>query len=75
MTENEHADAIEKHMLRDGHTYLGDGVYAEFDGYDIWLRTGDHRNELCTNRICLETIVLDRLLQFVDEHIGIKKND
>ena len=23
-------------------TYLGDGVYASFDGYQIWLHLGDH---------------------------------
>lgn len=23
--------------------YLGDGVYATFDGYQIWLHVGDHR--------------------------------
>lgn len=25
--------------------HLGDGVYATFDGYGIWLRTNDHRND------------------------------
>jgi len=25
--------------------YLGDGVYASFDGYHIWLHVGDHRSE------------------------------
>lgn len=24
------------------HEYLGDGVYASFDGYHVWLRTGSH---------------------------------
>jgi hypothetical protein len=27
------------------HRYLGDGVYASFDGYHVWLRTGSHTNE------------------------------
>lgn len=24
--------------------YLGDGVYAIFDGYGIWLHANDHEN-------------------------------
>lgn len=24
--------------------YLGDGVYASFDGYHIWLHLNDHRS-------------------------------
>lgn len=41
--------------------YLGDGVYASFDGYQIWLRTprltGDHT-------IALEPKVFEALLQY-----------
>lgn len=25
-------------------TYLGDAVYASFDGYQIWLHLNDHRS-------------------------------
>jgi hypothetical protein len=25
--------------------YLGDGVYASFDGYQIWLHLNDHRSQ------------------------------
>lgn len=25
--------------------YLGDGVYASFDGFQIWLRAGSHDSE------------------------------
>lgn len=46
--------------------YLGDGVYAELDDYGIWLRTGDHREEFCDNKIYLEPIVLSRLNNFYD---------
>ena len=32
--------------MTDGETYLGDGLYARFDGYGAWLRApregGDH---------------------------------
>lgn len=24
--------------------YLGDGVYASFDGYQVWLHVGSHEN-------------------------------
>ena len=40
--------------------YLGDAVYASFDGYHIWLRTGDGNN----NRIALEPDVFRKLLEF-----------
>jgi hypothetical protein len=26
--------------------FLGDGVYATFDGYQIWLAVNDHRNQV-----------------------------
>lgn len=26
--------------------YLGDGVYASFDGYQIWLAVNDHKNKV-----------------------------
>jgi hypothetical protein len=40
------------------HEYLGDGVYASFDGYHVWLHVGDHRNEPV---VALEPEVLDSL--------------
>lgn len=43
-------------------TYLGDAVYASFDGYQIWLRTCDNND----HRIALEPPVLDALFQFVE---------
>lgn len=45
--------------------YLGDGVYAEYDGYGIWLKTGDHREAFCDNKIYLEDMVLASLNNFV----------
>jgi hypothetical protein len=39
--------------------YLGDAVYATFDGYHIWLRTSD--GEHTTNKIALEPGVLNTL--------------
>lgn len=42
--------------------YLGDAVYASFDGYQIWLTTGDGNN----NRVALEPPVLDNLTKYAD---------
>lgn len=44
--------------------YLGDGVYASFDGYYIWLRTGSHLDAEATNRIALEPSVFAALQQY-----------
>ena len=41
-------------------TYLGDGVYASHDGYQIWLRTGDGNNQ----RIALEPSVFASLVAY-----------
>jgi hypothetical protein len=43
-------------------TYLGDGVYASFDGFQIWL---DTRAQHPVNRIALEQQVYEALLDFV----------
>ena len=41
--------------------YLGDGVYASFDGYMIWL---DLRGQDSTTRIALEREVFIALVQY-----------
>jgi hypothetical protein len=43
--------------------YLGDGVYAIFDGFGIWLHANDHK--FPTDRIYLEPEVLRALNCFV----------
>ena len=40
--------------------YLGDGVYASFDGYQIWLAANDHRNKV----IALEPAVIVALIEY-----------
>jgi hypothetical protein len=45
-------------------TYLGDGVYAMFDGYDITLTTENGLE--VTNTIVLEPEVLSALYVFVE---------
>lgn len=42
--------------------YLGDGVYAEQDGYHIWLWTSDGIND--SRKIALEPAVLDALFAY-----------
>lgn len=44
--------------------YLGDGVYAGWNGYCIWLHANDHKNP--TDKICLEPRVLEGLNRFMD---------
>jgi len=41
--------------------YLGDGVYASHDGYQIWLAANHHENKV----IALEPAVLARLMDYV----------
>jgi hypothetical protein len=48
--------------------YLGDGVYADFDGYHIVLTTSDGQS--ITNRIALEPPVLAALGHYVEQLRG-----
>ena len=43
-------------------TYLGDGVYASHDGFQIWLAVNHHEN----NVVALESEVLARLFEYVE---------
>lgn len=43
--------------------YLGDAVYASYDGWHIWLRTGDGND----NKIALDPEVWASLQRFVAE--------
>ena len=42
--------------------YLGDGVYASFDGWNIWLAT---RVQTPVHTICLEPEVIAALVKFM----------
>ena len=46
--------------------YLGDGVYASFDGYQIWLAANDHTNVV----IALEPDVFERLIEYRDRLVA-----
>lgn len=60
--------------MADG-TYIGDAVYADFDGWNLWLRTGDGNN----NEIALEPEVWKALLGFMqttrDSYLDYKERD
>jgi hypothetical protein len=48
--------------MDDESTYLGDGVYASFDGYQIWLAVNHHEN----NVVALEPSVVTHLIQYIE---------
>lgn len=49
--------------------YLGDGVYASWDGFHIWL---DLRGQDETTRIALEPAVLGQLVEYAEQ---VKQNE
>lgn len=57
-------------IIGDNAVYLGDAVYASYDGYQIWLHTTNGLS--ITNRIALEPPVWQALLLY-RESIGADK--
>ena len=49
--------------------YLGDGVYASFDGYQIWLAVNHHTNK----QIAIEPNVMHALLRYAQTVWGAKE--
>ena len=49
-------------------SYLGDGVYASFDGFQIWLAANHHDNKV----VALEPGVLENLLLYMQDVFGLK---
>jgi hypothetical protein len=47
--------------MNEHNTYLGDGVYVSFDGYQIWLAVNHHENKV----IALEPYVFSNLCEYV----------
>lgn len=45
------------------HEYIGDGVYASFDGYQVWLHLGSHDS---TPLIALEPEVMAALVRYAE---------
>lgn len=52
----------------DKERYLGDAVFASFDGYQVKLRTGDGNNQV----IYLEPLVLGALLSYIQTLPGYR---
>jgi hypothetical protein len=50
---------------RRGETYLGDGVYCSFDGYQLWLRTADRAGTL--QKVALEPNVYRALVRYAQD--------
>jgi hypothetical protein len=46
--------------MNEENIYLGDGVYASFDGYQIWLAVNHHENK----QVALEPQVLAALMAY-----------
>ena len=53
--------------------YLGDGVYAIFDGFGIWLHANHH--EFPTDKVYLEPEVLEALNNFQNRAIEKVKSE
>lgn len=73
MDKNESSATETPESQLPGKEYIGDAVYVEFDGYHVWLTTGDGNNQ----RIALEQPVvrkfedyLKRLRAGIKEHYG-----
>jgi|KBSMisStandDraft_5_1062788.scaffolds.fasta_scaffold97988_7 hypothetical protein len=49
-------------MIQTKETYLGDGLYASWDGFSVWLRAPRPDRD---DHVCLEPQVLQALAQFV----------
>ena len=52
--------------MTEDNTYLGDGVYASNDGYQIWLAVNHHENK----QVALEPQVMAALLAYADRVWG-----
>lgn len=53
--------------------YLGDGVYAVYDGYGVWLRANDFENP--TDKVYLEPSVMRALEAFYLRMAKLKEKE
>ena len=51
--------------------YLGDAVYASFDGYQVWLHLNSHDS---APLIALEPEVMEQLMKYAQRVGGISDN-
>lgn len=49
--------------------YLGDGVYAGHDGYQVWLTVDSHLND---ELVALDPDVLRALVAYAVRHLGLE---
>lgn len=54
--------------MAENNRYLGDGVYASFDGWHIWLAANNHENKV----VALEDQVLDNFMRYVESVYQVK---
>lgn len=52
-------------MKKDNTEYLGDGLYAKYDGYQFCLMANDHNNP--TDTVYLDPKTLDSFIEFVEK--------
>jgi len=62
-------------MTEEKATHLGDGAYAIYDGYGIWLRANDHRERECTGQVYLEPATLKALDIFLGQCYNLKPRE
>ncbi len=49
--------------------YIGDGVYASFDGYHVWLAVNHHTNKV----VALEPQVIENFNKYVEDIKALQK--
>ena len=49
-------------VTSDDISYMGDGVYIQFDGYGYILRANHHSEDSCTDQIYIEPDVLKNII-------------
>ena len=58
--------------MREGEykVYLGDGAYADFDGYQVWVTTSDGIS--ATNEIAFEPQVMERFIAYWNKILELR---
>lgn len=54
--------------MSENNRYLGDGVYASFDGWQFWLSADHHENRV----VALEDQVLNNFFRYVESVYQVK---
>lgn len=47
--------------------YLGDGLYADFDGFQIWLSANDRVRGYPTDKVAIDISVLENFERYIKE--------